>query len=63
MCDVYGTTKVVKSYRLVLCEVNPGGNEETDVEVRRYTKDLCARALGRLTKFVQRGLTPPGESA
>ena len=56
VCDVYGTTKNVKTYRIVV--VTPplivAGIAADDCLIDKAL-DLCPRAVKRLARFIDRG--------
>jgi len=64
-CDVTGGSRNVCRYR-VRIEKLPDPPDPTDAEpkwqlVANWKRDLCPRALDRLSRFVDRGVTRPGE--
>lgn len=61
VCDVYGTTKDVKHYRVQLEEVSPDKTLTTAEEVE--CMDLSPRAVTRLENWISRGTRPPKAKA
>ena len=53
-CDVYGSTKDVKRYRVSVHELDGDG---ALIEKNR-TADLSPRAYARLLRFIDKGVTP-----
>lgn len=51
VCDVYGTTKDVQHYKIIVVE-----SDETIIE---EDLDLCPRAYGRFRTWLKRGMMPP----
>lgn len=58
VCDVFGTTFKVKSYRLLLIELGEG--QCPDVDIKTINVDLCPKALKRCLSFHNRGTLPIG---
>jgi len=71
VCDVFGIRKNVQRYRIVIRripETDPDlldeAADEPALHLLDAEVDLSTRAVDRLTRFVQRGLTAPsGETA
>ncbi len=66
VCNVYGTTKDVRKYRVCIYEIADGaddpaadGAEHCECPQGSEPTDLCPGALERLARFIARGLTPP----
>lgn len=51
VCDVYGTTKDVKHYKILVME-----NDDTIID---QELDLCPRAFDRFRNWLARGTAPP----
>ena len=67
ICDVYGTSKDVEDYMILI--VNHYGIKFEDdkfiishnaIKIRER-RDLCSRALERLERNIERSLTPPAK--
>jgi len=59
-CDVYGTTKDVKSITVKVMIEGYEGDESPDEVIPFKSLDLSRRARKRLLKFIERGLSKPG---
>jgi len=55
-CDVYGSPKA-DSYRVTV--TTRQGDGEPDTDIIKKEVDLSPRALARLEKFIEKGVTPP----
>lgn len=60
-CDVFGTTKDVRRYTIKVIQIDPVQENDSDVLAPPVdcNMDLSMRAVKRLKKFVERGLTAP----
>lgn len=56
VCDVFGTTRHVKTYRLLLIEL--GEMSRRDVTIHTINVDLCPKGLKRCMHFNNRGTLP-----
>ena len=59
VCDVYGTTKDVQHYKIVLIQSVEG---EDDIKLLEGEVDLCPRAYGRFIGWLKRGMNPPPQN-
>ena len=59
-CDVYGTTKDIKKYRVMVGIVEENG-EILEPWQLIVSKDMCARAYLRLLNKIDQGTTPPSK--
>lgn len=58
-CDVFGTTRGVKQYRVWVEELSGSDLGALSPALRAQVKDLCPRALKRLEDKIKSGTTPP----
>ncbi len=59
VCDVYGSTRKVNSYRVSIIELGDDG-VPADSALALVDVDLCQRAVKRCKMFIVRGTTRPG---
>ena len=54
-CDVYGTTKEIRRFTVEITDIE----SDPITILSGYEVDLSPRALARLRKFIERGVTKP----
>lgn len=63
VCDVLGTSKNVKSYRVQVHVADTENGDPQGPPLLDLTADLSPRAVDRLTKWVSRGMRPTQRKA